>query len=81
MLLLFDWYYEDMSCNNAITKISGLAALFKTDVTWDGLVQKWSFWQCRYLYFKWSGRTHIPNFPNGIQGVIEMTHVVQCFGI
>ena len=46
----------------------------KSHMIW--FAQKLSFCQCRRTHFKWSSRSRVPTFSNGIYGVSVMTNGV-----
>ena len=70
-------YHGDISCIIDMSKINGLATVFATDTTWYDSVQKRCFFRCRRSAFKWSSRSRIPTFLNGIYGFDEMTHAIS----
>ena len=79
-------YHYDVLCNNDIPNINGLATLFKIDIAWHGLVQKWSSSQCWHTYFmtttysnlwKW----HLRRQWNDVWSAISWVEVCRLCGV
>ena len=67
-LIMQQWHIKNKRMTDIIFNSN------KNHMIW--FAQKLSFCQCRRTHFKWSSRSRVPTFSNGIYGVSVMTNGV-----